>query len=57
MNRRVNFIVVEDFQGVFPMGNDDFVVDYKKGDTIRLLIDGKVAKKWIEKGYIKALQS
>lgn len=57
MNSRMKFIVIKNFEDSLAMGISDVVYRYVVGDIVTLRVDGKVAKKWIEKGYIKALQS
>ena len=53
MNNRVEYVVIKDFEDKVPFGLDDVTYQYKVGKKIRLRPNGRLAKKWIEKGYIK----
>lgn len=51
--KRASYIVIKDFEYPLYLPLDETLHKYRKGDKVTLRVNGKVAKDWLEKGYIE----
>lgn len=56
MIERSNFIVIRVFEDKVPFGHYDVTYKYSVGKILNLRTNGRLAQKWIEKGYIKEIK-
>lgn len=55
-SRRAEYIVIKDFESPIYLPISKIPVQYKKGDKVNLRLSGKVAKEWLEKGYVELVK-
>ena len=53
MNTRKQYMVIKAFEDNVPFGILDATMSYSVGEEVQLRPDGRIARKWLEKGYIK----